>query len=158
MKSRLIRLASITLSLVTLAAALFLSFTVLRRAPNPVWAVSDPVQVPGVVTEALIQPQDDRFLPFTVQTHVIRYAFPTRDGNMRTGEQAVTGAFHRAHNRQGMPVPVTISAADPSLSAVEVRLAFPGPAGWRLGIAAGALMLAAAVAAGGSILLRRSRR
>jgi len=108
----------------------------------------------GVITEKLVQYQNDRLLPFSVPAFVIRYAYPTPQGQMRTGEQVVTRRFFEQLGGPGTPVPVTMREDNPAISAVDPRLTFPSNSGWRMGIALAAIFAASALGSGGVKLLR----
>ncbi len=110
-----------------------------------------------VITEKLVQYQNDRLLPFSVPAFVIRYAYPTPQGQMRTGEQVVTRRFFEQLGGPGTPVPVTMREDNPAVSAVP-RLTFPGNSGWRMGIALAAIFAASALGSGGVKLLREKAR
>ncbi|GEM_PF-2460137 len=133
---------SLAVSLILLLAALGLLYTVYRRVATPLMLLRGAVAVDGNITEKLVQRQPDTLLPFDVTVYVVRYAFPTSQGQVRTGEQIVTRGFYERLGEQGAPVEVTIRADDPAVSAVDARLTFPGSAGWRLGITAICLLIA----------------
>ena len=138
-------LVSVGIALLSLA----LMFTSLRRVQPPFVRAGGAVEVEGVITEKLIEQQTDRFLPFEVTTHIIRYAFPNKQGKMRTGEQIVTHRFYDRTGEQGASIPVTFAAADSTINTVDTRSVFPGIAGWRLWMGTAGLIVAAGLCIAG---------
>ena len=142
-KRRIITLGGVVVSLGLLALSLAFFYTAYRRVHNPIRFTGESITVQGVVMEKLVEQRSDRFLPFDVPSYVVRYAFPSAQGKMRTGEQVVTRAFFDRLAGQGNLAWVTVSVEDPRFHAIDPRLTFPGTAGWRAGI--GLAFLAAAL-------------
>src|SRR5574341_198516 len=136
------RWISLVACLAFVAAAIGLFYTAYRRANTPLQLMNGTVMVDGNVTEKLIQRQPATPLPFEVPVYVVRYAYPSPQGQMRTGEQIVTRGFYEQLGGQGAPVTVTMREDDPGISAVEARLTFAGPASWRLMLAGLCLLVA----------------
>lgn len=129
------RLVSGGLALILTLVALALFYLSYRRVGSPLELLrGETVAVDGVIMEKLVQRQSDSILPFEVTAYVVRYAFPTLQGQMRTGEQIVTRGFFESLGHQGAPVSVTLRFDDPAINAVDARLTFPASAGWRLGL------------------------
>ncbi|HLV44506.1 MAG TPA: hypothetical protein VKY39_06090 [Aggregatilineales bacterium] len=142
MSRRTTALIGIILSVVLLAGALGLLYTAYRRVEIPLRLTGNSWVTGGVVTEKLVERRPDRLLPFDVETHVVRYAFPNAEGQMRTGEQVVTRRLYRALPGQGGPLPVVVHGDDPDVHAINPGLAFPASAGWRAGMGMAALVAA----------------
>ena len=133
-KRRLVTLGGAVISLGLLALSLAFVYTAYRRVDNPIRFSQESITVQGVVMEKLVEEQNDRFLPFPVTVYVVRYAFPSAQGKMRTGQQVVTHAFYQRLAGQGNLAWIDVSVEDPRFHAIDPRLTFPGTAGWRLGI------------------------
>lgn len=147
MKHQWLRLGGALAALGLLAVAVGPSYSAFRRVETIFRLVGSSITVQGVVMEKLVEQRADRLLPFDVTTHVVRYAYPNPQGQMRTGEQVVTKGFFEQVRGQGAPVRITYSSTDPAISAIDPRLTFPASAGWRAGVALAALALALIVAA-----------
>lgn len=126
--------ARIVAAVLLVGASVYLLSSVYRRVRTPLQLLRQSITVEGVVTEKLVEKQPDRFLPFDPVAFVVRYAYPTPQGQMRTGEQSVTRAVYRRLGSPGTPAPVTFGLNDPGLSAIDPHLTFPGGSGWRLGL------------------------
>ncbi len=135
-------------------AALFLLSTY-RRIESRLQVAAGALNTEGVVTEKLTLSVEDRFLPFEVQTHIIRYAFTNAEGQIRTGEQEVTTAFAAHAPSPGRPIPVIVSGQNPAVSAVDAGVGFPGAAAWRLAIGLAALTAGGLLVGGGACLIAR---
>ncbi len=143
MPGRVRSLAGIILSLALLAAGLALLYSASHSLRVPLRLAGRALVAQGIVMEKITEQHPDRLLPFDVTSYVVRYAFPNAQGQMRTGQQTVTKSFFEELPGQGSPAWVFFDPDDPSVSAIDPRLTFPGAAGWRLGMAAAALLLAA---------------
>ncbi len=137
-----LRWATLILILPLVLLSLWLFYSVYRRSQTQFQLAQGAVMVEGVITEKLTQPQPDRLLPFSPTAYVVRYAYPTLEGRVRTGEQTITRAVYDSLGDQGDLVQVVIRADDPSISAIDPALNFPAAAGWRLGIAISLLLAA----------------
>lgn len=146
MRRRVTGLAGIALAVGLVALGLLLLFTAFRRVQTPFQLAGGGMTVQGVVLEKLVEARPDRLLPFDVTTYVVRYAYPNPQGQMRTGEQAVTQGFFERLPGQGALAWVTFDPADPAISAIDPRLTLPGAAGWRAGMGFAALLLAVLIA------------
>ncbi|GAB4468148.1 MAG: hypothetical protein Kow00124_02100 [Anaerolineae bacterium] len=135
-------------------AALFLLSTY-RRIETRLQVAAGALITEGVVTEKLAASVEDRFLPFEVRTHIIRYAFVNPEGQMRIGEQEVTASFAAQAPAPGGPIPVIISEHNPAVSAVDAGVGFPGAAAWRLAIGLAALTAGGLLLGGGARLIVR---
>lgn len=156
MNRRTLSLIGIILSLVLLVGSLALFYTAYRRIENTLRLTSGETWATGgVVLEKLVEERPDRLLPFDVTTYVVRYAFPNEEGQMRTGEQVVTRGVFRQVPGQGQPVPVLVLGEDSAINAINPGLAFPGTAGWRLGMALAALLGAMVLSTVSTALARR---
>jgi hypothetical protein len=133
-KRRLATLGGVVLALGMLALSLAFFYTAYRRVHNPVRFTQESITVQGVVMGKLVEEESDRFLPFPVTSYVVRYAFPSAQGRMRTGQQVVTRAFYQRLAGQGHLAWIVVSVEDPRFHAIDPRLTFPSTAGWRLGI------------------------
>jgi hypothetical protein len=153
-KRHLVALITLSTAVVLAALALGLLYSAYRRSRLPLELSRQAVVTEGIITEKLVQRQSDRLLPFDVPAFVVRYAYPTLDGQMRTGEQVVTRGFFERIGDPGTHVPVTMQEDNPSLSAVDPRLTFPGSVGWRMGAALVALFTASTLVGGGLRLWR----
>ena len=147
-------LGGIVASLGLLALSLAFFYTAYRRVHNPIRFTQESITVQGVVLEKLIEDQTDRFLPFPITSYVVRYAFPSAQGKMRTGQQIVTRAFYQRLAGQGHLAWVAVSVEDPRFHAIDPSLTFPGIAGWRLGIGLTFLAAAFLIATTGLSILR----
>jgi hypothetical protein len=136
-------IARIIAAVLLVGVSVYLLSSVYRRVRTPLQLLRQSITVEGVVTEKLIEKQPDRFLPFDPVAYVVRYAYPTPQGQVRTGEQPVTRAIYRRLGPPGTPAPVTFGLNNPGLSAIDPHLTFPGSSGWRLGI--GCCLLTVAV-------------
>lgn len=154
-KRRIISLGGVVVSLGLLALSVAFFYTAYRRVHNPIRFSGESITVQGVVLEKLVEQRSDRFLPFDVSSNVVRYAFPSAQGKMRTGEQVVTRAFFDRVAGQGNLVWITVSVEDPRFHAIDPRLTFPGTAGWRAGIGL-AFLVAALLVASASLSARRT--
>lgn len=157
MRLKIVGLASLAISLTLMVAALALLFQTYNRTQVPIQQAGASLQVQGIVLEKLVEKRPDRLLPFNVTTYIVRYAFPSASGQMRTGEQVVTRKVYESITRQGEPIWVMLSANDPTLNAIDTRLVFPGAYGWRVGLALAALILATAISFGSFLLANRFR-
>lgn len=157
-KRHWVALFALFMAVALAAIASGLLYSVYRRSRLTLEISRQAVVTQGVITEKLIQRQSDHLLPFDVPAFVVRYAYPTPLGQMRTGEQIVTRRFFERLGGVGALVPVTMREDNPAVSAVDSRLTFPGSTGWRMGIALVALFAASALGGGGARLLRGGKR
>ena len=156
-RRRVVTLGGVVISLGLLALSLAFFYTAYRRVHNPIRFTQESITVQGVVLEKLLEDQTDRFLPFPVTSYVVRYAFPSAQGKMRTGQQIVTRAFYQRLAGQGHLAWIAVSVDNPRFHAIDPRLTFPSTAGWRLGIGL-ALMIAAFLIATASLSILRAER
>jgi len=145
-RRRLVTLGGVVLSLGMLVLSMAFFYTAYRRVHNPIRFTQEAITVQGVVMEKLTEEATDRFLPFPVTSYVVRYAFPSAQGRMRTGQQVVTRAFYQRLAGQGHLAWIAVSVEDPRFHAIDPRLTFPSTAGWRLGIGLAFLMAAFSIA------------
>ncbi len=124
------------------AGAVGLLATTYPRALTSLRLLRQAVTVEGVVTEKLVTYESAGFLPFDMPVYVVRYAFPTTWGQIRSGEQIVTRRFYDRVEGQGAPVTVTMRADNSDTNVVDARLTFPGRMGWRV-ILAGLCLIGA---------------
>ncbi len=130
------------LALWLLIGGTLLAATAVRRASMPLALLRGGLAVEGVITEKQLQWDDDRLIPVAVPVYVIRYAYPTPGGQMRTGEQRVTRHFYAQSGEQGAPARILVESTNPAVSAIEARLTFPGAAGLRLALGLAAMAAA----------------
>lgn len=127
---------------ILIVGALGLGYLAYRRIGAPPQLLRGAVAVEGVITEKVIDKQVLNPLSISVPVYIVRYAFPTTFGQMRTGQQTVTRAAYTRVGRQGSPVQVVISPNDAGINAVDARITFPAGAGIRLVGAVGCLIIA----------------
>lgn len=156
MSKRTLSLLGILMSLVLLVGALGLFYSAYRRVETQVRLTGDSWATRGVVLEKLVEERADRLLPWDVTTYVVRYAYPNAEGQMRTGEQVVTERFFRRTPEQGQQIPVLILTGDAAVTAVSPGLTFPASAGWRVGLALGAVVGAMVLSTMSLALARRA--
>ena len=157
-KQHWVALFTLLMAVVLAAIASGLLYSVYRRSRLALEISQQAVVAQGVITEKLIQPQRDRLLPFGVPAFVVRYAYPSPLGQMRTGEQVVTRHFFERLGGIGTLTPVTMREDNPTISAVDPRLTFPASAGWRMGVALVILFTASALGGVGLKLLQSCGR
>jgi hypothetical protein len=126
------RLVSLIATLLLVLIALALGFWAYRRIGAPPQLLRSSVTVEGTITEKLVSQERLSPLPLMLPAYTIRYAFPTPQGLMRTGQQIVTRATYQRLGDQGAPATITLSPSDPAINAVDARITFPGVAGVRL--------------------------
>lgn len=136
------QIAALIVALLLAAGFAVFAYSAYRWAGSPLRFLRGAVVVPGNVTEKLEQTRSDRLLPFDIPAYVVRYAYLNPQGQMRTGEQIVTRRTFQQLDEQGAPAEIAILPDQPGASAFDPRLTFPSVAGWRLGIALGALAAA----------------
>ncbi|MCC6904712.1 MAG: hypothetical protein IT326_02650 [Anaerolineae bacterium] len=152
MRGTIIRIVSVAVALLLIAAGLRLGWSAYRRAATPFALLRGAYEIRegGIILETLTARREGGPLPFPVTAYVIRYTFPNPPGGqMRNGEQTVTRRFFNRAGTTGTPIVVYVQVADTRINAVDPRIVFPAESGWLLGGAFGSFTLALVVLNGG---------